>query len=70
MLFKRNMEPSCSYCQYGVSLGFGEVACSKCGIMSAEGRCNAFRYDPFKREPEVAGNLDTSDFEERDFALT
>jgi len=70
LLFRRNMEPSCSYCQHGVSIGFGEVMCRRCGIMSSEGRCNAFRYDPTKREPEYAAALDTSDLRESDFSLT
>jgi len=70
LLFRRDMEPSCSYCEYGISIGFGEVVCRKCGIMSAQGKCNAFRYDPTKREPELSGRLDTSDFEDGDFALT
>jgi len=37
-----------------MSLGFGEVGCSKRGIMSEEGKCNAFRYEPTKRKPEYA----------------
>jgi len=35
-----------------MSLGFGEVACTKRGIMTEEGRCGAFRYEPTKRKPE------------------
>jgi len=54
MLFRKNIEPSCAYCRHGVSLGFGEVACCKRGIMSDEGRCTSFRYEPTKRKPEYA----------------
>jgi len=35
-----------------MSLGFGEVACSKRGIMSDNGNCGAFKYEPTKRIPE------------------
>ncbi|MCL2248209.1 MAG: hypothetical protein FWC13_02955 [Oscillospiraceae bacterium] len=70
LLFRQDMEPSCSYCQYGVSLGLGEVVCRKCGIMSSHGKCNSFRYDPTKREPDFAVRLNTSDLDEGDFALT
>ena len=35
-----------------MTLGFGEVACSKRGIMSDVGNCGAFRYEPTKRKPE------------------
>jgi len=56
MLFRRNIEPSCAYCGNGMSLGFKEIACSKRGIMSEEGKCTAFRYEPTKRQPEYASN--------------
>jgi len=52
MLFRRDIDPSCAYCVSGTHIGFGEVACRKRGIMDVEGRCNAFRYEPTKREPE------------------
>ena len=54
--FKRNIEPSCAYCIFGVSLGHGDIACIKRGIMSVEGRCGAFCYEPTKRKPEYARN--------------
>jgi len=57
MLFRRNIEPSCAYCGNGMSLGFKEIACSKRGIMSEEGKCTAFRYEPTKRQPEYANNI-------------
>ena len=69
LLFRRDMESSCSYCQYGVNIGFGEVACKKCGIMSVHGKCSSFRYDPTKREPDFAVELNTSNLDESDFAL-
>ena len=52
MLFRRDIDPMCAYCVSGTQIGFGEVACRKRGIMEVEGRCNAFRYEPTKREPE------------------
>jgi len=54
MLFRKNITPSCAYCKHGAALGFGEVACSKRGIMSDEGKCTSFRYEPTKRKPEYA----------------
>ncbi len=53
MLFSRNIPPSCSYCRYGGSIGDGEVACSKRGIVLADNFCKKFRYDPIKRSPEA-----------------
>jgi len=69
MLFRRNIEPRCSYCKYGTRIGFGEVACTKRGIMSDYGRCSAFRYEPTKREPEFARNLRAPSMTETDFMI-
>jgi len=52
MLFRRNVDPCCGYCRYGMSLGNEEIACSKRGIMTTEGKCTSFRYEPTKRKPE------------------
>jgi len=56
MLFRRDIDPSCAYCVSGTHIGFGEVACIKRGIMDVEGSCNAFRYEPTKRQPEFPQN--------------
>jgi len=37
-----------------MTMGFGEIACSKRGIMSEEGSCGAFCYEPTKRKPEYS----------------
>ena len=59
MLFRKNMAPSCAYCKHGTPLGYGEVACSKRGIMLDEGKCSAFRYEPTKRRPECGRPVTT-----------
>jgi len=69
MLFRRNIEPSCSYCHFGQSIGFGEVVCKKRGIMSAEGNCESFRYEPTKREPEFARSVKAATVKPEDFSL-
>jgi hypothetical protein len=69
MLFRRNIEPSCSYCRFGANLGNGEIACSKRGIMSADGSCNAFKYEPTKREPEFSRGFKATNVSEEDFIL-
>ena len=69
MLFRRNIRPSCSYCRYGAKLGYGEVACPKRGIMAPEGRCNLFRYEPTKREPEYAQETKVTEVSEEELAL-
>ena len=50
-------------------MGFGEVACSKRGIMSDEGRCGAFRYEPTKRRPEYAQNVVAAEIAEEDLSI-
>lgn len=59
MLFSRNIAPSCSYCLHGSSIGNGEVACTKRGIVSVAGYCRRFQYDPLKREPEMPSSYPT-----------
>jgi hypothetical protein len=68
MLFDTNIEPSCAYCRTGTEIGDGEIACSRRGIMSADGYCRSFRYEPTKREPNrprtaaASSGLSTDDF--------
>jgi len=69
VLFRRNIEPSCAYCKHGMSLGFDEIACSKRGIMSENGRCNAFSYEPTKRKPEYARSPVVARITEDDMSL-
>jgi hypothetical protein len=69
MLFNRNIEPSCEYCQYGTALGFDEIACIKRGIMTSSGSCGAFRYEPTKRVPQALPSLKPSGLTEEDFSL-
>ena len=69
MLFRRNILPSCAYCKHGVSIGFDDVACRKRGIMSEEGSCNAFRYEPTKRKPEFTQNTVMVKFSEEEMRL-
>lgn len=52
MLFRQNIEPSCSYCRLGRSIGNGEIACVRRGITSCSSSCRRFIYDPLKRVPE------------------
>ena len=69
MLFKRNIEPSCTYCRHGTDLGYDVIVCIKRGIMASYGSCGAFRYEPTKRVPEVTQNLHAAGFSLEDFSL-
>ena len=51
MLFRKKMPKSCAYCVHGTKLSEEQVLCMKKGIVSIEGKCGKFRYDPLKRIP-------------------
>ena len=69
MLFRKNIDPRCAYCQHGQQVNEREVACLKKGIVAVEGHCRAFRYDPLKRTPPRRAELDTSWLKEEDFSI-
>ena len=60
MLFQKDIEPRCCYCQRGTQLDEEQILCVKKGVVSPGGSCRAFRYDPLKRvpTPPVTLNLD------------
>ena len=69
MLFTKKMEPSCSYCQRGKAVTPETVLCKKKGVVSMDGACSGFRYDPLKRVPPRPITPDFSKLSEEDFSL-
>lgn len=69
MLFSRDIEPRCAYCDRGAPLDGERIACPKRGIVSPEGHCPRFRYDPLRRVPPRPAVLDPSRFDREDFTL-
>lgn len=69
MLFRKKIERSCSYCQYGARLEGDLVLCSKKGMKAIDGKCWRFQYDPCKRIPLKAKALDFSKYDQEDFSL-
>ena len=69
MLFNRDIEPSCTYCRFGLGLGYDEYVCSMRGIVSGSGFCSSFVYEPTKREPDVLMKLKNTELSEEDFML-
>lgn len=69
MLFRKKIEPSCSYCLHGAALENDRVLCAKKGFRSAEDKCRRFKYDPCKRIPKKAKALDFSRYDNEDFSL-
>ena len=69
MLFRKDSDPRCVYCQWGQQLNEREVACVKKGVVPVEFSCRSFRYDPMKRVPPRPATLDTRKHREEDFSL-
>ena len=69
MLFRKDIDPRCVYCQWGQQLNEREVACVKKGVVPVEFSCRSFRYDPVKRVPPRPATLDTRKHREEDFSL-
>lgn len=69
MLFRKKIERSCSYCLHGTKLNDEQVLCIKKGIVSSDGGCRKFAYDPCKRIPSRPKALDFSKYDEEDFSL-
>lgn len=69
MLFRKDMDPRCAYCQRGAQINDREVACVKKGIVPMESSCRKFRYDPLKRVPPRPATLETARLNEENFSI-
>ena len=69
MLFRKDIEPCCSYCKHGNRISDTEVVCLKRGVVPAAESCRAFGYDPLKREPPRPVLLNAEKFSPDDFEL-
>jgi hypothetical protein len=69
MLFRKDIEPRCSYCSHGKKLGENELTCRHRGITSPGSSCRHFKYDPLKRIPPKPVRLITKGLSDEDFKL-
>ncbi len=69
MLFRRKIQRSCSYCQFGTLLEDGQILCVKKGVRTIEDHCRRFKYDPCKRIPKKPKALDFSKYDSEDYSL-
>ena len=69
MLFRKKIQRSCSYCQYGTMLNEDEVLCAKRGVVASIKKCNKFSYEPYKRIPPKINPTDFSKYDNEDFTL-
>ena len=68
MLFRRKIEPSCTYCRHGRPGQEEEVLCIYHGVMNPWDKCRRFEYDPLRRKPE-ANPVPVTDIDPDSFAL-
>lgn len=69
MLFRKKIQKSCTYCQYGTKLNDEQVLCIKKGVVSLDGKCRKFTYDPCKRIPAKPKALDFEKYNDEDYSL-
>ena len=69
MLFQKDIEPRCCYCQRGTQLDEEQILCVKKGVVSLGSSCRSFRYDPLKRVPTPPVTLDLGKLKDEDFSL-
>lgn len=69
MLFRKKIEPCCSYCLHCTKLNNEQILCSKRGLMPVDGKCRKFTYDPCKRIPGKEKALDFSQYDKEDYSL-
>lgn len=51
MLFRKNIDRYCAYCQFSGRIDEEHVICQFCGVVPGEHHCRRFRYDPLRRVP-------------------
>ena len=69
MLFQKDIEPRCAYCQRGAQLEDDKILCVKKGVVSPGGSCRRFKYDPLKRVPPRPAKLAGVGLKDEDFQL-
>ena len=69
MLFRKKIEPSCTYCAHAAQLDDDTILCAKKGIKTDTDTCFRFRYDPCKRIPPKVKAMDFSRYDQEDFKL-
>ena len=69
MLFDKNIEPHCIYCQHATPLREEQMMCVKKGIVACGGSCRRFRYDPLKRTPPKPLAVSFAHLHDEDFLL-
>lgn len=68
MIFSKDIEPMCLYCEHGKKIMATEdIICPKKGIVKPDFSCRKFKYTPINRIPpkkvSTVGGFSKEDFE-------
>lgn len=69
MLFRKQIEATCAYCQHGSPAERDSIVCIHKGVMQPWQKCRRFVYDPLRREPELPQSPKTGDLDGESFRL-
>lgn len=61
MLFRKDIDHSCSICAHACELDGNDMLCRKYGVVNKAYKCRKFRYDPYKRIPSRSPVLPSVD---------
>ena len=68
MLFRKKMPRACKYCARSARLDEETLLCAKKGVVSIDGSCRKFQYDPLKRIPVHPKAVDFSKYDKEDYS--
>ena len=69
MLFNDTEYRFCVNCALAADAGDDSMICKKKGVVPKDGKCNAFSYDPLKRDPGRPRSLSSLRGKDGDFSL-
>lgn len=69
MLFRKKVFRACQNCQHGTKIDEDKILCTRKGVVSCDGKCWKFKYDPCKRIPMKQKAMDFSKYEKEDYSL-
>ena len=69
VIFRKHVEPACTYCRYSSPAEEGTCICLKRGIVSDWDSCRRFSYDPLRRVPEASPAPRTEGLDQDAFSL-
>lgn len=67
MIFSKDIEPMCLYCEHGKQvLTTDDIICKKKGLVRCDYHCRKFKYTPINRIPPKKA-VNTDEFTKEDF---